>query len=245
MKSRRQWMILAVAGAAAHLLAPDLRAQFYSIPSPNLQIITNSVANQAFNDSVRDSTTDQEASAHVTPEASPVPLRFVPNLANRQRNLAGFVAKTRKQSSESADQMEALFASTDIFAAMAMGLAPMGLRVDNVADAYTVYWVTAWEASRGISGTDSPRAQAQAVKAQSARALLSTPEFTRSSPAQKQELTEALLIQTAMISAAMEGATHDSAQKIAVGQAVRTGAKAMGLDLDAVTLTPAGFKPVR
>lgn len=168
-------------------------------------------------------------------------LAFTPNLATRQRNLAGFIAKTRAQSPENADQMAQMFASTDIFAAMAKGLAPMGLRVDNVADAYTVYWVTAWEASRGISGTDTPRAQAQAVKAQAAKALLSAPEFANAGAAQKQELAEALLIQAALISASMEGAAGDPAQKKAVGKAVRQGAKAMGLDLDTMTLGAAGF----
>lgn len=177
--------------------------------------------------------------------ANPALLAFTPNLATRKRNIAGFIAKTRAQSPENADQMAQMFASHDIFAAFAQGLAPMGLRVDNVADAYTVYWVTAWEASRGISGTDTPRAQAQAVKAQAAKALLSAPEFAKAGAAQKQELAEALLIQAALISASMEGAAGDPAQMEAVGKAVRTGAKAMGLDLDTIELGPNGFGPAK
>lgn len=168
-------------------------------------------------------------------------LRFTPNLATRQLNLAGFVAKTRAQSPENADQMEQLFSSTDVFAAMAQGLAPTVLRIDNVADTYAAYWIGAWEAAHGITGSQTSRAQAQAVKAQVSRALLSTPEFTKSTPAQKQELAEALLIQTALISASAEAAANDPAQMEAVGNAVRTGAKAMGLDLDAMELGEAGF----
>lgn len=184
------------------------------------------------------------AAAHRQPTTNPALLRFTPNLATRQRNLAGFVSKTRAQSPENAAQMEQLFASTDVFAAFAQGLAPQGLRIDNVADCYAAYWITAWEAAHGITGSTTSRAQAQAVKAQVSRALLSTPDFTKSRPAQKQELAEALLIQTALISAAAEAAANDPAQTDAVGTAVRQGAKAMGLDLDAMTLGEAGFVSV-
>ncbi len=168
-------------------------------------------------------------------------LRFVPDLATRQRNVAGFIAKTRAQSPENAAQMEQLFSSTDVFAAMSQGIAPMGLRIDNVADTYTVYWISAWEAANGITGAQTSREQAQGVKAQASRALLATPEFTKAGAAQKQELAEALLIQAALISASAEAAAGDPAQMKAVGTAVRQGAKAMGLDLDTMTLGEAGF----
>lgn len=179
------------------------------------------------------------------PAANPALLVFTPNLATRKRNIAGFVAKTRAQSPEGADQMAQMFASTDVFAAMAQGLAPTGLRIDNVADAYAAYWISAWEAAHGITGSTTSRAQAQGVKAQASRALLATPEFTKASAAQKQEFAEALLIQTALISASAEAAANDPAQMEAVGVAVRTGAKAMGLDLDAMTLGNTGFVPLR
>lgn len=239
MKSHRKWLIL----SAALIWNGPLAAQFYSIPSPNLQIITNSVANQAFAQSVTDP--PAKDSPRPAAAANPALLAFTPNLATRKRNIAGFVAKTRAQRSENADQMAQMFASTDIFAAMAKGLAPMGLRVDNVADSYTVYWINAWEAANGITGSQTSREQAQAVKAQASRALLATPEFTKATPAQKQELAEALLIQAALISASAEAAASDPAQMEAVGVAVRTGAKAMGLDLDAMTLSAAGFVGAR
>lgn len=169
-------------------------------------------------------------------------LTFTPILANRQQNLAGFVAKTRAQSPENAARMEQLFASTDVFATLAQELAPKGLRIDNLADAFTVYWITAWEVSHGISGSDTSRAQAQAVKAQVSRTLLTMPEVISASAAQKQELAEVLLIQTALISASAESASNDD-EFDAVGKAVRRGAQAIGLDLDAMVLSEAGFVP--
>ena len=217
-------------------------AQFYSVPSPNLQVITNSVANQAFDASVRNSAnTDEDSSMPILQKANPALLRFTPNLAVRKKNLAGFIAKTRAQSPENADQMAQLFGSTDVFAAMAQALKPEGLRIDNVADAYTVYWITAWEASRGIVDSKNDQTKIQAVKAQATRGLLASPEFVNASSAQKQELAEALLIQTALISASTGAAVNDPAQLKAVGNAVRKGAQAMGLDLDAMELRATGF----
>ncbi len=125
---------------------------------------------------------------------------------------------------------------------MAPELAKFGLRTDNLADAYTVYWVEAWQAAHGRSDEGS-RAQAQAVKAQAARALLATPEVARATDAQKQELADALLVQALLIGAAKNQAGGDPAKLRAVGQAVRQGAKASGLDLDAMTLTEDGFVP--
>jgi hypothetical protein len=186
-------------------------------------------------------TTNQQQGSETT--TNPALLRFTPNLATRQRNLAGFIAKTRTQSPESADEMAQLFASTDVFAAMSQALAPKGLRIDNVADAFAVYWITAWETSRGIVGKDTSRELAQSVKAQVSRALLATPDFVAATAAQKQEMAEALLIQTALISASAEAAANDPGQLAAVGNAVRKGAQGMGLDLDAMELGDTGFKP--
>jgi hypothetical protein len=140
--------------------------------------------------------------------------------------------------------LEQFLASTDVFASFAQALAPKGLRIDDVADAYAVYWISAWEAAHGIVGKDTPREQAQAVKAQASRALLSTPSLAGATSAQRQELAEALLIQAALISASAEAAANTT-QLRTVGHAVRQGAKAMGLDLDTMRLGEAGFEAAR
>jgi hypothetical protein len=178
------------------------------------------------------------------PVANAALLRFTPSLAVRKRNLAGFVAKTRAHSPDGAAQLEQFLASTDVFASFAQALAPKGLRIDDVADAYAVYWISAWEAAHGIVGKDTPREQAQAVKAQASRALLSTPSLAGATSAQRQELAEALLIQAALISASAEAGANTT-QLRTVGHAVRQGAKAMGLDLDTMRLGEAGFEAAR
>jgi hypothetical protein len=69
---------------------------------------------------------------------------FIPSRARRDRNLASFVAKVREVDPAGASKMQALFASTDIIVALGRELEAYGLKTDDFADAYTVYWVQAW-----------------------------------------------------------------------------------------------------
>jgi hypothetical protein len=177
--------------------------------------------------------------------ANPASLFFTPSLSNRKRNLAQFVAKTRAQSPDNADQMAKLFASTDVIGAMGSAIAPYGLSTNNVADAYAVYWIAAWEASRGIAGSGETRGRIQAVKAQAANALLATPAFVNATPAQKQELAEAMFVQAALIQATVDTYAGDPATLRKFSAAVTQGARASGLDLASMTLTPTGFKAVQ
>jgi hypothetical protein len=175
--------------------------------------------------------------------ATPV-TSFKASLTRRKSNLASFVAKSRAADPQGAAGMERLFASTDIIAAMGQELAKYDLRTDNVADCYAVWWMSAWQGANGDT-SDVGRETAQAVTAQAARALAATPQFMRATEAQKQEYAEAMLIQAALISATVDTYKGDPAMMRKVGAAIRTGAKASGLDLDAMRLTPGGFVPNR
>jgi hypothetical protein len=163
----------------------------------------------------------------------------------RRQNFANFVAKTRTADPQGAAKMEALFASGDVISQLGALIAPYGLTTSNVADVYAVYWINAWEASRGIIGHEETRARVQAVRAQAASAMLATSQMAAATDAQKQEFSEALLIQAALISAYMDDAAGNPAQLRAVAAAVTKGAKAMGLDLGTMTLTDRGFVPAR
>lgn len=76
-------------------------------------------------------------------------------------------------------------------------------------------------------------------------AFLQVPELVDADDATKQEMAESLLIQAALIIAAQEGAAHNPALMQKLADAVRQGAKASGLDLDAIQLTDTGFVPVK
>lgn len=169
---------------------------------------------------------------------------FNPSASRRSANLARFVQQSRKVDPQRAAAMERLFRGTDVIAAMGQALAPVGLRTDDVADAYAVWWMSAWQLAHGDASAPD-RATAQAVRAQAADALAVTPEFVSADDAAKQELAEAMLVQAALIDGMMEEYGRDPAMDSKVASSVRQGAKAFGLDLDATMLTKAGFVPAK
>lgn len=173
---------------------------------------------------------------------NPATLGFTPSPERRKANFAAFVEKTRAVNPAGASALQSMFASTDIIAKIGEELKPVGLRTDNLADAYTVWWVNCWSAVHGdFSSPD--RATADAVKAQASRALLSTNQLGQASDAQKQEFAEALLIQALLVDASLQQAKGKPDQMKAVASAANQGAKGMGLDMTTMRLTPKGFVP--
>lgn len=169
-------------------------------------------------------------------------LRYAPSKSRRTANLSRFVEKTRATDPSGAAQLEKLFASGDIIDKIGGALAQQGMRVDNVADAYAVWWINAWQATRGHNNVTS-RATNDAVRDQAARALSASPQLVGAGDAAKQELAESLLIQAAMIDSVVEQSKGNSAQMRQIGAAVNQGAKRMGLDLTTMELTEHGFVP--
>jgi hypothetical protein len=176
----------------------------------------------------------------VTSEAN---LSFALSAAQTRVNIAKFVEKTRRTDPAGADRTAQLFANMDFMAQVATAIDPYGLRVNNIADDYTIYWINAWEASRGIVNSQETRSRVQAVKSQAARALLTAPEFATATNAQKQEFAEGLWIQAALISGHMKFVASDPRQLREAGVAVSTGARRFGLELSEMELTPTGFVP--
>jgi hypothetical protein len=179
-----------------------------------------------------------------TPALNPAKLNYIPSLALRKQHYAQFVEKTRRANPSGAAELEAMLASTDVIAAMSDGLRPFGLRIDSLADAYAVYWVNAWLASKGRPDS-ATRAQAQAVRKQAMLALVTARPLASATDAMKQELAETLLVQAALLDAAVQQAKSDPALMSQVMDAARKGALSIGFDVSTVTLTPQGFKPAR
>lgn len=234
------WLLIGVNAAVAQsepfIISPITPA------SQTLNITLNT--NRILQDRIQNSNQATQSKSALPSTSQKNALTFLSSSALRKRNLEAFVSRMREQNPTNADQMEQLFASADIIGAIGKGLAPFGLRTDNVADAYTVYWMSAWQASIGRTEIFQ-RDLVVKVKIQVTNALLAIPEIIGATNAQKQEFAEALLVQTALIDASMEQAAGDGNQKRAIASAVRKGASAMGLDLDAMTLTENGFVPAQ
>ncbi|OAN61614.1 DUF6683 family protein [Sphingomonas sp. TDK1] len=190
-------------------------------------------------DEARAAASGRAAGTQAAP-ADAVRLRYVPSKARRDANIASFVAKTRASDPAGARGLEELVAKDDIIARISPLISPYGLRIDDVADAYALWWVSAWEATHGRDDTFD-KTTYQAVRAQAARALSSTPEMAAADDRAKQQLAEALLIQSVLLDAMMEQTKADPAKRALVAKAAAKGGRGMGLNLTAMTLTPTGF----
>ncbi|PSJ37662.1 hypothetical protein C7I55_21600 [Sphingomonas deserti] len=167
-------------------------------------------------------------------------LTYTPSPDRRRDNLARFVAKSRTRDPQGAAQLERLFASQDVIARMHREMAAYGFRPNDVGDAYAAWWINAWLAAHGRTA-DPSRTQIDAVRAQAAQAMASLPQMNSASDAVKQEAAEAYLVQTALIGGQLEGAKGNPDQSRRLAMAVRTAARAAGLDLMAMDLTDQGF----
>ena len=175
-------------------------------------------------------------------QIDPTVLRYTASIPRRRSNLTEFVNRLRSADPQGAAALEKLLASRDLVAEVGQGITHYGLRADNVADAYAVWWTQSWQAAHGDT-SDPSRAAMQAVKAQAVRGIGSTPVFTNATDAMKQEFAETLLLQAALTSSYVDTYKNDPAMMRKMGEAVRKGAKASGLDLDSMTLTENGFVP--
>jgi hypothetical protein len=165
---------------------------------------------------------------------------YKPSSSLRKKNLANFVSKTRATDPAGAAQMEALFAIGDIIDQIDGAMQGKGLTASNAADAYAVWWVSAWQAANGDT-RDIGGATYQAVSDQAARGFAATAQFANANDAQKQEMAEAMLIQAALIDASKDTYAGDPAMMQKLADAVKQGAKKSGLDLNRMTLTEDGF----
>jgi hypothetical protein len=173
-------------------------------------------------------------------DATNADLRFTPSIERRRANLARFLDRMRARDRKGSEALAAELRATDVIAKMADELAPYGMRIDNVVDAYAIWWLNAWLASR--QRTDTPPApQVAAVRKQTAEALTGLPQLTSATDAEKQAMAENNLLLSLLIGSSLEQAKSDPAQLRRIAAAVREGARASGLDLDSMDLTVQGF----
>lgn len=168
-------------------------------------------------------------------------LEFKPSVKLRQQNISRFFSKFSANNSAGAGQTAQLPSPNVVMAEIDKSMTAIGLKSNNVADAYAVYWTNAWLGARGRND-NLPKSQMIAVRNQAANALLLNPKLKSATNIQKQELAEAMILQAVLISATIDSAKADSVLTDKVKVAIAQGAKEMGLDLDRMTLTLQGFR---
>jgi hypothetical protein len=168
-------------------------------------------------------------------------LAYRPSTSVHQRTLAQIVENTRAQDPAGAQKLEQLLSSKNIIAKINQDMPRLGLQPNNVADAYALYWASAWQGARGHND-DLPKSQMMAVRVQASEALLKVSQFRSATDAQKQEMAETMLIQSALILLSIEGAKSDPALLAQTQKAIAKEAEGFGLDLYSMSLTPQGFR---
>lgn len=231
---------LLVSAATAQDFIPNMNAVDYNLPkyatesaAPMARAVNQNLLRQSFSG-------DQQATARI-----PFAVKYANSPARTRTNLARFVQKTRAVDPVGAAKMQQLFASTDVMGMIDQKMQQTyGMRANNVADAYAVWWVSAWMGANGRSDDATPGQMAM-VKRQASNALASTPEFASATDAGKQELAEAMLVQAAMIGDTIDTYKTDPAMLAKSRAAIAKGAREMGLDLNSMKLTDEGFVPMR
>lgn len=182
----------------------------------------------------------QRPPERAAPPAQSASFRYVPSKARRQAYLDGFVARAKRQDPAGGASLEALFAQGDVIERIGGELRAFGVRIDDVADVYTVWSISLWQASEGDTSTPT-RPQVAAVRRQTAAALAKTALLNGANDAVKQELAESLLLQTALLDAGVQQAKGDPAKLREVQAAAKANAQAAGLDVTTMKLTETGF----
>jgi hypothetical protein len=234
----RAWKSIIVISLLA--LPVELSAADFAFPSP-LTISTNYVQTSgAFTPDYLD---DEIRPVQKPRLVKPLPLAtltFKPSVVRRKQSIEDFLNKVRSISPQSEDILRKQFAESDIFVKLAAAIAPNGLSVNNIADAYAVYWVSIWEASRGLI-RPSNTTELQAVKAQVAEIMRTSPEYAAMTSTDKQAFSESLYLSSMAFSSSLDTLKDDPKQLASYAAEVNRQATAVGFALDAVTLTDKGF----
>jgi hypothetical protein len=162
----------------------------------------------------------------------------------RRQYLTQFLTTIRSNDPIVARDIENILLSTDAIDRLRSEMKSAGLKSNNIADVYAVYWTKAWLGARGRKDNLST-AQIITIRNRVATAMLSTPVLLAQTDAQKQELAEAMFIQSALIPAFIESTKSAPVQLAQMKMAIAKGAKNFGLDLEKMTLTAQGFRSTK
>jgi hypothetical protein len=166
---------------------------------------------------------------------------YNPSAAVRQRIITQLAEDVRENDPDAAQKIEQNFISNDVIGRTNKIMVASGLNSNNLADAYAFYWANAWQAFSGRNENLS-KTEIAAIRSQTTRILLATPQLVNATDAQKQGIAELMMIQAVFVSATIDNVKSDPTQLANAKASIARGAKSFGLDFDRMTLTPQGFQ---
>jgi hypothetical protein len=170
---------------------------------------------------------------------------FKPAAQRRQSNIDSFITNLIAANPGQDKQIRDAFGDPTLFSVVDKSIAPMGLSTENLADAFTIWWITNWETSRAIAGSVEPKGRPQAVQKQVQTMLFRMPSALKLSDEEKQDLADYLILQTVLINRMAEHAKQDPSQWLKVVKGIKASAFELGFDFDSMELTDTGFVPIK
>jgi hypothetical protein len=172
-----------------------------------------------------------------------VEFTYAPSKSRTATNLQNIVSRWRKQNPAHGTQLEQLFAQNDVVGAVGGVMEQFGLQRNNVAHAYSFYWVVNWGLANKVHDTPSVQAM-QGVAAQLEQSLAVTPNFMAMNDAEKQAAAEELMVLVALLDAGSEEAKTNPAIAAQLAKAALENGRKVGFELDKMKLTEEGFEPL-
>jgi hypothetical protein len=171
-------------------------------------------------------------------------LTYQISMKRRQLNYESFIQKTNAKSAIAGSEIRAALSKGDLIEMARPNLERLyGLRVDNVADAYTLWMASAWAV---VSGREESitRTELQSIRKQVISSFLNTPGMINATDEVKQNMAESLWISGFVVNEAGMQVKNDPTAKKKLAASVAANAKReMNVDLSAITLTDQGFVP--
>jgi hypothetical protein len=162
----------------------------------------------------------------------------------RQDNYRSYLKKTQTVDPTKAVQAKTFLKNGDVIEIARPTLQKKyGLKIDNIADAYTMWKIAAWMTANQSDITITTK-QTRAVQAQMASEFSQSTKLLGSDDAFKQFFAESLWLDAFLINEANRLAGNDVAARKQLALKVMESAKRdMNIDLSAITLTDSGFVP--
>ena len=214
---------------------------FTVAPSTAFETLASEYAFSNLQRELLDRRSEQAVDADLNAPDALAAVRFTSDPALTQSNLRSFIDRTpnpkgRVELQRLIDLQPSII--TDIGLEMR---SRYGLDPHNVADAFSVWWITVWMAAQKSSDVPD-KTTINAVRTQVHVALLNTPDFLKTSDADRQEYAEALLMQTLLMSQISQAAIGKPALQEQLATQAEQAAQNSGLTLSLMQLTPNGFE---
>jgi hypothetical protein len=167
-------------------------------------------------------------------------MRYVPSMTVRKATYAEMVKNMRAANVDVGNQMEAVFAQTDVIGLIDDAMGKFGMSANNIADAYALYFLSAWMGANGRTDENTPE-QLKGTQKMAQDALSQVPDMLKLADDKKQTFSESLLIQSLLNDEMIKAVASDPAGLSKVKNDIKMAAKEMGIDVDGFNMTANGL----